>query len=60
MQFNVTYFAIIQLAFDAHLKGIQINGVQIEQNVWFDDGCNEMVIFSELYDFTISVLQFPS
>ena len=48
------------LAFDAHLKGIQINGVQIEQNVWFDDGCNEMVIFSELYDFTISVLQFPS
>lgn len=47
------------LANDAHNKSNQAKRVAIDPDVWFDDGCEEMVIFSELYNFTISVLQFP-
>jgi hypothetical protein len=32
-------------------------GVSIRPGVWFLDGCHEMTIFSENYDFTISLLQ---
>jgi hypothetical protein len=32
-------------------------GVDIEPGVWFEEPCREMTIFSEQYDFTISLLQ---
>tara|TARA_R110002049_G_scaffold138614_6_gene298806 strand:+ start:10551 stop:11360 length:810 start_codon:yes stop_codon:yes gene_type:complete len=35
----------------------QRQGIQLPPNVWFGESCDEMVVFSELYDFTISVLQ---
>lgn len=35
----------------------QRQGVRLPSGVWFNESCEEMVIFSELYDFTISVLQ---
>ncbi len=35
----------------------QRQGVKLPAGVWFDENCEEMVIFSELYNFTISVLQ---
>lgn len=38
----------------------QRQGIQLSPNVWFEESCNEMVVFSELYDFTISVLQLDS
>ena len=35
----------------------QRQGIFLPQGVWFDESCEEMVVFSELYDFTISVIQ---
>ncbi len=35
----------------------QRQGISLPANVWFEECCDEMVIFSELYDFTISVIQ---
>lgn len=35
----------------------QRQGVELPPGTWFEEGCVETVIFSELYDFTISVLQ---
>ncbi|WP_428033354.1 ImmA/IrrE family metallo-endopeptidase [Amphritea sp.] len=35
----------------------QRKGVSIPSGVWFEESCEEMVVFSELYDFTISVIQ---
>ena len=35
----------------------QRKGVTIPSGVWFEESCEEMVVFSELYDFTISVIQ---
>ena len=35
----------------------QRTGVLVSKGVWFEESCEEMVVFSELYDFTISVLQ---
>lgn len=35
----------------------QRKGVKLHLGTWFEESCEEMVIFSELYDFTISVLQ---
>jgi hypothetical protein len=32
-------------------------GASIDPGIWFLDGCHEMAIFSESYDFTISLLQ---
>ncbi|MBL1456500.1 MAG: ImmA/IrrE family metallo-endopeptidase [Methylophaga sp.] len=32
-------------------------GLKILPKVWFEESCNEMVVFSEMYDFTISLLQ---
>jgi uncharacterized protein DUF955 len=32
-------------------------GVDMEPGVWFEESCREMTIFSEHYDFTISLLQ---
>ena len=36
----------------------QRQGVYLPENVWFKQACEEMVVFSESYDFTISVVQF--
>ncbi|MAZ87926.1 MAG: hypothetical protein CL693_09790 [Cellvibrionaceae bacterium] len=33
-------------------------GVRLPERVWFNEVCEEMVVFSEQYDFAISVLQF--
>lgn len=35
----------------------QRHGVPLPENVWLDECCEEMVVFSELYDFSISVVQ---
>jgi len=35
----------------------QRQGIELSPGTWFEEGCSEMVVFSELYDFTISVLQ---
>jgi hypothetical protein len=35
----------------------QRQGITLPPNVWFEESCDEMVVFSGLYDFTISVLQ---
>jgi len=35
----------------------QRQGVELSPGIWFDESCKEMVVFSELYDFTISVIQ---
>jgi hypothetical protein len=47
------------LANDIMLDANSTRSKEIAQNVWFEDGCEEMVVYSELYNFTISVLQFP-
>jgi len=38
----------------------QRQGIKLSTGVWFDENCEEMVVFSELYNFTISVLQLES
>ncbi len=38
----------------------QRQGIELPTGVWFEENCEEMVIFSELYNFTISVLQLES
>lgn len=35
----------------------QRTGIELPPGTWFQESCAEMVVFSELYDFTISVLQ---
>lgn len=35
-------------------------GTNLPENVWFREPCNEMTIFSDQYDFTISLLQLSS
>lgn len=35
----------------------QRQGIKIPPGTWFEESCEEMVVFSELYHFTISVLQ---
>jgi uncharacterized protein DUF955 len=35
----------------------QRQGIKLPPNVWFEESCDEIVVFSELYDFTISVVQ---
>ena len=41
-------------------KENQRQGVKLSSGIWFVENCEEMVIFSELYNFTISVLQLES
>lgn len=38
----------------------QRQGIQLSPKVWLEESCNEIVVFSELYDFTISILQLES
>ena len=38
----------------------QLQGIKLPTGVWFEESCEEMVIFTELYNFTISVLQLES
>ena len=35
----------------------QRKGVKLPSGVWFKEACEEIVVFSELYEFTISVIQ---
>ncbi len=35
----------------------QRQGIQLPPGAWFNESCTEMVVFSELYEFTISLLQ---
>lgn len=36
------------------------DGTELPAGVWFSEPCREMTVFSEQYDFTISVLQLPN
>lgn len=38
--------------------GQQRTGIKIPSGIWHEESCEEMVVFSEQYDFVISVLQF--
>jgi hypothetical protein len=38
----------------------QRQGLKLPAGVWFHENCEEMVVFSELYDFTISIIQFEN
>jgi len=46
------------LASKSFINENQKQAVELPSGIWFDEPCEEMVVFSELYDFTISLVIF--